>query len=110
MGMREFVQVDPVSDGVRRYRVVCVEGDALPGRVGHSHVVRVETVDTGGGRRSWTVVDLVSATRQGEGFYAVSSAGAEIDVAPDVCPRCSIVTVVATHEAGALERLPGCRS
>jgi hypothetical protein len=89
-----------------RHHVECVEFDAAAG-VGHVHVTRVGTAEPDGGRRRWSLVDLVSAWRSGETFWIAGNDSGNAAMRPSVCPQCRLVSL-ETEPADALRGLPPC--
>ena len=100
---------EPIRRGVADlppYEVVCVQTD--PGAAeDHDHVTAVETWDPDGGRTLWSLVQVVTAIRDGESFCIGPSDDAEaVCLEPAVCPRCPYVTLVVD---GPRQRPGPCR-
>lgn len=90
-----------------RHRIDCIDRD-LAAEAGHDHVTRVGTRDPDGAWRRWSLVEVVSAWREGETFWIEGHADADpAEVRPSVCPRCRLVTV-ASEPPEALRSLLTC--
>jgi hypothetical protein len=87
----------------QRHEVVCLGIDDPAARASHPHVIRIDTLEDGGRRRRWSVIDVIVAVRRGERFFM----GSGIDVRPIVCRRCPMVTL-ATEPAEELLALERC--
>lgn len=77
------------------YEVICLEADRDAEADGHGHVKGVLTWDPDGGRRRWTMVEVIAAVRDGEVFQAGKGADGQAAVLePAVCPRCPVATLI----------------
>jgi hypothetical protein len=75
--------------------VVCVETDMAVKANGHDHVTAIETWDPDGGRTRWTLVQVITAVRDGEQFQAGKGGDGESAVLElAVCPRCPLATLL----------------
>ena len=89
-----------MHDSVPWYVVLSIEKDHSVEGSGHSHVLGLATRDPDGGETHWTLVQVISAIRDGERFVVgegPDEPGAEID--PTVCPRCPKATLVVGRAA-----------
>lgn len=83
--------LDPVG-GARTFSVVSIDRDGAAAVDGHSHIVAMTTSD-GGTERRWTLVQAISAIRDG-GRFIVWDGPEATAVEPAVCPRCPLATLI----------------
>jgi hypothetical protein len=82
-------------DSVPWYAVLSIEKDRALEASGHSHVLGLATRDPDGGETHWTLVQVISAIRDGERFVVGEDPGDQsAAVEPTVCPRCPMATLV----------------
>lgn len=93
--------LEPVG-GARTFSVVSIEKDGAAAAEGHSHVVAVTTSGDDGERR-WTVVQAISAIRDG-GRFILGGGTEATAVEPAVCPRCPLATLVVDSDRGEAAR------
>lgn len=82
-------------DSLPWYVVLSIEKDYAVEPSGHSHVLGLATRDPDGGETHWTLVQVISAIRDGERFVVgedPNDRGAAIE--PTVCPQCPKATLV----------------
>ena len=87
-------------DSMPPYVVRRIQTDEAAAGSGHHHVGGIDTVDPDGGETHWTLVQVVSAVRDGERFVMGGAEGGRTaDLEPAVCPRCRLVTLAVVGEA-----------
>ena len=82
-------------DSLPWYVVLSIQKDHAVEPSGHSHVLGLATRDPDGGEAHWTLVQVISAIRDGERFVVgedPNDQGAAIE--PTVCPQCPNATLV----------------
>ena len=90
----------PHTEAVPPPLVRRIQTDEAAAGSGHHHVGGVDTVDPDGGETHWTLVQVVSAVRDGERFVMGGTQGGRTaDLEPAVCPRCRLVTLAVVDEA-----------
>jgi len=83
---------------------------------GHGHIVRVGTVEEGqtlnSQRNYWTVDEVLTAMRAGDGFYTYGPTSKKSAwVHPMRCPHCGQEIIRSAHDAvpdNNLDNLPTC--
>lgn len=81
-------------DSVPWYFVLSIEKDHTVEPSGHSHVLGLATRDPDGGETHWTLVQVISAIRDGERFVVGEDAGDQAAaIEPTVCARCPMATL-----------------
>ena len=85
-------------DSVPWYVVLSIEKDHSVESGGHSHVLGLATRDPDGGETHWTLVQVISAIRDGERFVVGEDPADEAAaIEPTVCPRCPMATLIVGH-------------
>lgn len=91
------------------YVVGCLETDARLADDGHHHVKTIETRDPDGGQTRWTLIQVITAIRDGAAFSVNDGDDAVARLDPTVCPRCAMATLtIEPPEAASL--VPTCDS
>jgi hypothetical protein len=87
------------SEALPPYVVRRIRTDETAAGSGHHHVGGIDTEDPDGGETHWTLVQVVSAVRDGERFVMGGTQGGRMaDLEPAVCPRCRLVTLAVVDE------------
>lgn len=82
-------------DSLPWYVVLSIEKDSTVEASGHSHVLGLATRDPDGGETHWTLVQVISAIRDGERFVVGEDPDDQAAaIEPTVCPRCPMATLV----------------
>jgi len=82
------------SEQLPPYSVRCIDLDPVAEADGHHHVTAIETWDPDGGEARWSLVQVIEAVRDGEQFMVTEGDGGQaVELAPSVCPRCSMATL-----------------
>jgi len=84
------------------YSVRCIDVDPVAEADGHYHVVAIETSDPDGGVTRWSLIQVISAVRDGERFKLDAGDGVQaVELEPAVCPRCSMATLTPAGPSDA---------